>query len=334
MKNHNALGKLATSSAYRDVRPIAIDLFAGAGGMSLGFEQARFDVVAAVDADPLHCATHEHNFPTTATICRDIRSTDVSHVQVAVEQGLALHGRTDNTRAVNVVMGGPPCQGFSVGGLRDLADERNDLVLHFARMVASIQPRYFVMENVPGLAGRAHWRLLENATARLERAGYTVEESIIFDASDLGIPQARRRLVMTGYRRGQKPVRLVPMRRSAVTGKFQVLRKTMSKRRRNKLRALGRELKRRRQLPIPEQGRWLRRVVQGHINYYAVPGNFKAVAGFVYELKRRWQRTLQRRSQKSRMPWQRLEPLAERWLPHARIVHPYPFQRFAVLHPR
>ncbi len=117
-------------------------------------------------------------------------------------------------------------------------------------------------------------------------------------------------------------------------GKFQVLRKTVSKRYRNKLRELHHELEQRRHLPIPEQGKWLRSVVQGHLNYYAVPGNFKVVSNFVEEVKRLWLRALQRRSQKSRMTWDRFGPLATGWLPRIRITHPYPEQRFAVTHPR
>jgi RNA-directed DNA polymerase len=117
-------------------------------------------------------------------------------------------------------------------------------------------------------------------------------------------------------------------------GKFQVLRKTVSKRYRNKLRELHHELEQRRHLPIPEQGKWLRSVVQGHLNYYAVPGNFKVVSNFVEEVKRLWLRALRRRSQKSRMTWDRFGPLATGWLPRIRITHPYPEQRFAVTHPR
>jgi group II intron reverse transcriptase/maturase len=117
-------------------------------------------------------------------------------------------------------------------------------------------------------------------------------------------------------------------------GRYRVLRKTVSKRRRNKLRELKQELMRRRHLPVPEQGKWLRSVVQGHLNYYAVPGNLEAVSDFIYELKRLWQRALSRRSQKTRMTWPRFSRLAAPWLPSVRNTHPYPEQRFAVRHPR
>jgi group II intron reverse transcriptase/maturase len=117
-------------------------------------------------------------------------------------------------------------------------------------------------------------------------------------------------------------------------GKFQVRRRTVSKRGRNKLREIKRELKRRRHQPIPEQGRWLRSVAQGHLNYYAVPGNLMVVSDFLHELRRIWQKALSRRSQKARMTWPRFTRLAARWLPRVRIMHPYPEQRFAATHPR
>ena len=117
-------------------------------------------------------------------------------------------------------------------------------------------------------------------------------------------------------------------------GEFRVQRKTVSKRRRSRLSELNDELKRRRHLPIPEQGRWVRSVAQGHLNYYAVPGNLKAVSSFIYELRRRWMRALQRRSQKTRITWTRYSRLAAGWLPRVRNIHPYPDHRFAVTHPR
>ena len=113
-----------------------------------------------------------------------------------------------------------------------------------------------------------------------------------------------------------------------------MLRKTISKRCRSKLRGLNKELKQRRHLPIPEQGKWLRSVVQGHLNYYAVPSNYKVVSNFVEEVKRLWLMALRRRSQKTRMTWDRFGPLVTSWLPRIRILHPYPEQRFAVMHPR
>src|SRR5436853_3022155 len=100
-------------------RPIAVDLFAGAGGMSLGFEQAGFDVAAAIEYDPIHCATHEFNFPHCATICQKAENVSATHIR-----SLSRIADAD----IDVVFGGAPCQGFSLIGKRALDDTRNSLV--------------------------------------------------------------------------------------------------------------------------------------------------------------------------------------------------------------
>lgn len=116
-------------------------------------------------------------------------------------------------------------------------------------------------------------------------------------------------------------------------GRFWVRRVTDAKRLRAKLKQVKAEIMRRRHLPVPEQGRWLARVISGHQNYYAVPGNRQAVSFFRYEATRHWRHALKRRSQKSRMPWPRMNRLAKRWLPAVRTTHPFPEQRFAATHP-
>ena len=110
-------------------------------------------------------------------------------------------------------------------------------------------------------------------------------------------------------------------------GRFKLKRVTDSKRMRAKLRAVKTELRRRRHLPIPDQGRWLASVVRGHYAYYAVPDNIEALRAFREQIIWRWLRTLRRRSQRSRMTWERMRRLATRWLPTARILHPWPQQR-------
>jgi group II intron reverse transcriptase/maturase len=112
-------------------------------------------------------------------------------------------------------------------------------------------------------------------------------------------------------------------------GRFTVKRITIAKRMRAKLKQVNTELKRRRHDPVPEQGAWLRSVVAGHLAYYAVPGNTAAVRAFRDEVTRHWYKALRRRSQKTRMTWARMTPLARRWLPPARVRHPYPDARFA-----
>ena len=111
-------------------------------------------------------------------------------------------------------------------------------------------------------------------------------------------------------------------------GAFKLKRVTSRKRVRAKLREIKVELRRRMHLPIPEQGRWLARVLRGHFNYYAVPDNCRALSVFRHGVAWYWLRTLRRRSQRTRVTWERLRRLAERWLPMPRIQHPWPTVRF------
>jgi hypothetical protein len=112
-------------------------------------------------------------------------------------------------------------------------------------------------------------------------------------------------------------------------GRFQLKRITVAKRMRAKLREIKVELKRRRHLPIPEQGRWLGQVSRGHQAYYAVPGNTHAVNAFRSQITRHWHKALRRRSQRDRITWARMNRIVPRWLPRVRVMHPYPNVRFA-----
>jgi RNA-directed DNA polymerase len=112
------------------------------------------------------------------------------------------------------------------------------------------------------------------------------------------------------------------------SGWFQLKRITIAKRMRAKLAEVKEQLKRRMHQPIPEQGRWLASVVRGHMAYYAVPGNTQAVAAFREQATRHWLKVLRRRSQKTRITWQRIGRIEARWLPPARVMHPYPNVRF------
>src|SRR6266550_5645346 len=181
-----------TVRGHLDARPVAIDLFCGAGGMSLGFEQAGFNVVAAFDSEQRHLDTHRLNFPKTQAHIADL--SKVSGQYVLETAGLA--GET-----LDVLFGGPPCQGFSLGGKRDLADPRNSLILHFARLLCEIRPRYFVVENVDGLLIGDAIKTLKSFERRVRRGGYEVVEPIrILDAADYGVPQRRKRIFILGYR--------------------------------------------------------------------------------------------------------------------------------------
>lgn len=173
-------------------RPIAIDLFAGAGGLSLGLEQAGFHVAAAIEIDPIHAAVHELNFPTTRVICSDIRELSGDSIRAAASLG---------SREIDAVVGGPPCQGFSLIGHRVLEDPRNALVMQFLRIVIELRPRLFLMENVPGMAVGKQTQLLTELLERFERAGYRVRlpyRTLV--ATSYGVPQTRERLFLIGAR--------------------------------------------------------------------------------------------------------------------------------------
>jgi len=162
--------------------------------LSLGFEQAGFDVVAAIEIDPIHAAAHEFNFPQCRTICRSV--VDLSGAQI---RQLADLGE----REIDVVFGGAPCQGFSMIGRRALDDPRNALVHHFVRLVVELGAKYFVFENVKGLTLGRHKSFLCELMASFKDAGYdVVEDYRVLNAADYGVPQDRRRLFLMGCRRG------------------------------------------------------------------------------------------------------------------------------------
>ena len=170
-------------------RPIAVDLFSGAGGLSLGF-----DVVAAVEVDPIHAAIHKFNFPKCAVFPQSIRL--LSGEEIRERAGLG-------NRTVDVVAGGAPCQGFSLIGQRALDDPRNSLVREFVRIVAELDASYFVFENVKGLTVGKHKRFLEEIIEAFELLGYRVRMPWrVLNASFYGVPQDRERLFLLGAKRG------------------------------------------------------------------------------------------------------------------------------------
>ena len=175
------------------MRPIGIDLFAGAGGMSLGFEQAGFDVVAAVEIDPVHCAVHKFNFPHCAVIPRSVVGLKGSEIRLAAGVG---------NRAVDVVFGGAPCQGFSMIGQRVFDDPRNALVLEFLRIVSELDAKSFVFENVKGLTVGRHRQFLDEFVSIANELGYEVRLPWrVLNAAHFGVPQNRERLILYGAKR-------------------------------------------------------------------------------------------------------------------------------------
>jgi DNA (cytosine-5)-methyltransferase 1 len=162
--------------------------------MSLGFEAAGFEIAAAVEYDPVHCAAHKFNFPRTATICKSV--VDVTGEEIRRKSNI---GDAD----IGIVFGGAPCQGFSMIGKRALDDPRNSLVFHFVRIVSELKPKYFVFENVKGLTLGEHKRFLNEVIVAFGERGYDVLLPYqVLNAANFGVPQSRERLFLMGARRG------------------------------------------------------------------------------------------------------------------------------------
>ncbi|MEV4764691.1 DNA cytosine methyltransferase [Micromonospora chokoriensis] len=165
-----------------------VDLFAGAGGLSQGFRQAGFDVVAGSDFDPDAMATYSTNFRDAAPVVGDIRDEDIRARILDAASG------------VDVVVGGPPCQAYSQvrNHARIIDDPRNSLYREFVRIVGEVRPRAFLMENVPGMAQMG---VREQVQQDLSLEGEYLVLPQLVDAADFGVPQTRKRLLFIGVRR-------------------------------------------------------------------------------------------------------------------------------------
>ena len=173
-------------------RPIAVDLFAGAGGMTLGFEQAGFDILASVEIDPIHCAIHKFNFPFWTVICKSVEETTGKEIRNSSQIA---------NQEIDVVFGGPPCQGFSLMGKRSFDDPRNSLVFHFIRLVVELQPKFFVLENVKGMTVGKHQEFIAEIINQFTESGYQVNANYqVLNAANYGVPQNRERLFLLGSR--------------------------------------------------------------------------------------------------------------------------------------
>ena len=175
-------------------RPIVVDVFAGYGGFSLGFEQAGWDVKAAVEIDPVHAAVHKFNQPNCVVFPRSI--VDLTGSDIREKSGIG-------EATIDAVIGGSPCQSFSMAGLRALNDSRNFLVLEFLRIVLELKPSYFVFENVKGLTIGKHQKFLDELIQVFDHHGYSVRLPWkILNAANYGVPQKRERLFLLGAKKG------------------------------------------------------------------------------------------------------------------------------------
>lgn len=187
----------------RGRRPTAISLFAGAGGCSLGFQQAGYDVRFATDLDRDAVESYRRNFPGTPCEAGDVRELEVE----------ALLARAKlRPGALDILLGGPPCQGFSSAGMKTGDDPRNSLVRHYVRLLKGLRPKWFVMENVEGLLTNGGGLPVRNAVAAFLEAGYSVNLEKVY-AQGYGVPQRRKRVLIVGNRLGCDFVFPEPMTR-------------------------------------------------------------------------------------------------------------------------
>lgn len=164
-----------------------IDLFSGAGGLSYGFEIAGFNVLLGIDNDSRALKTFELNHKGSKTICGDITKISYQNDIVPVI----------GDKLVDVIVGGPPCQGMSLSGPRKFDDPRNKLYLSYIRLVKEIKPKAFVIENVIGIVSLFKGKIKEHIIEEFTKMGYHVQYKLL-TASDYGVPQNRKRVIFVG----------------------------------------------------------------------------------------------------------------------------------------
>ena len=168
----------------------AIDLFAGCGGLSKGFMDAGFDIIVGVDNDQAALNTFARNHNGAIAMNADLSK------QVTFDEIRKIAGK----RSIDVIIAGPPCQGFSLSGPRNFDDERNKLYLAVLEMVRQYQPKAFIIENVPGMATLYDGQIKEEILRRFRKMGYNIDCKILC-AADYGVPQIRKRLIFMGVRK-------------------------------------------------------------------------------------------------------------------------------------
>ncbi|OIP55065.1 MAG: DNA (cytosine-5-)-methyltransferase [Helicobacteraceae bacterium CG2_30_36_10] len=168
-----------------------IDLFCGAGGFSLGFDKSGFQNIFSIDIQKDYCETYQANFPSHKLVQEDI--TKLSNEMIL---------KLTSMQEVDVIIGGPPCQGFSIAGSigrKFINDPRNRLFKEFVRVVAVVKPKYFVMENVARLYTHNKNKTREEIIEDFNKLGYEVKCQIV-NSADYGVPQVRKRVIFIGSR--------------------------------------------------------------------------------------------------------------------------------------
>jgi len=168
-----------------------IDLFSGCGGLSLGFEMAGYQPLLAIDNWQDALDTYKYNNSNARTLCADISKINPKSIK-----------KEYNIDNVDIIIGGPPCQGFSIAGKRIIDDKRNELYKSFVKFVHCFRPNAFVMENVPNILSIGGGTIKESIIKDFSELGYNVAYKVLL-ASDYGVPQNRRRAVFVGLRTGE-----------------------------------------------------------------------------------------------------------------------------------
>ncbi len=168
-----------------------IDLFCGCGGLSLGFEQAGYSVLLGIDMWKDALETFKYNHRNSDILCADLATLAPEEVEMKIDY-----------KPVDVIIGGPPCQGFSIAGKRIVDDDRNKLYKSFVRMVAHFKPKAFVLENVPNILSIGGGVVKDAIITDFEELGYKVVNKILL-ASNYGVPQNRKRAIFVGLLNGE-----------------------------------------------------------------------------------------------------------------------------------
>lgn len=172
-----------------------LDFFAGAGGLSEGLRIAGLDVIYANEIDRWARMTYEHNHPDTVFRCCDIAEVTPDSIYNDIHEAFNL-----DLEDIDIMVGGPPCQGFSIIGQRNIDDPRNRLFREFLRLVQQIRPKAFIMENVFGLLSMENGRVKDEIIEAFTAAGYHIAEPRVLTAADFGVPQIRKRVFFLGIR--------------------------------------------------------------------------------------------------------------------------------------
>jgi DNA (cytosine-5)-methyltransferase 1 len=177
-------------------KKLVVSLFCGVGGIDLGLHAAgAFEIAVAIDNNPKVLAIYQINFPDTIVLCKDIGDITAAEIREVIQ---SKYKNWDGEIAA--VIGGPPCQGFSVAGKQDLNDDRSQLVIKFINLVIELNPSMFVMENVPAIEWKKFSKITGNAIALIEE--HYILSKWLLTASDYGVPQKRQRAIWVGSKFG------------------------------------------------------------------------------------------------------------------------------------